>query len=224
MGQIITRALAAVVLAGALSACEGGGAGQHLTPVPTPQPQQAIALALRTARTSAGYTVTMTGHNFLLPRWGGIDGATLRVATNGAAVSGSVDRTGDGSYDVLFTGGQTFFQRSTCDHQTRVPGGGANVFTPFLIASNGDLERATDLAYVQPTVDTAVAIKGRFGDLGVAVIELDARTYEPRRLAIGRDPASGTEAVWLFTDWGRAPDVQPPHAPIPDNGPGGNPC
>jgi hypothetical protein len=89
------------------------------------------------------YTITLTG-KLDLPGWGEIDGATFAIDAVGDLRAG-VLRADDAAYELHGQGGQTFFRREGCDAYARVPGGGADVLRPFMLAA--EIRTATDLRY-----------------------------------------------------------------------------
>lgn len=226
--------LFAALTALAVLACDEADTATNPTPGPTAAASagsgravtaaEALALAQDAIEEAGGYHVEMAGHNLVLPQWGGIDGASLDVGTGPPRAAGTLQRTGDGPYHVSHADGGTYFRRDTCDHLARVPGGGATVLDPFLWAKTGALREAGSPAFAGEQPAGAIAVEADLPDLGRVRIELDPETYLPERLAQPRDPAGGTESTWTFSDWGRAPDVDPPDGDLPDRGPGGNPC
>jgi hypothetical protein len=220
--------LAIVFITTAAAACTSG-TQNHSTPTqsggtPTDSPDALLERVEAAIRHTSGYTVEVTGHNFVLPRWGGIDGATVEIATTGATATARLDRTGDGSYELTIVDAGTYFKRSTCSHLTRVPGGGGEVLTPFLIGTNGYLTKATDLSMANSRDPGRFAVAGTFSDFGAGIIEIDAASFLPTMLSSSGDASNGSESTWRFTNWGTAPKVSSPAGDIAENGPGGNPC
>ncbi len=214
---------AALVLALALAACGGDSddAGPS-NPSTTPStPAEWLARAQGAIDSATGYRVEMTGHNMVLPQWGGIDAATLDIGRGGETATGTLERTGDGTYAVVFRDDQTYFKRSTCDHYARIPGGGPDVLKPFLWARTGALEAARD-AQFGPAYEFGPVMEVALADLGRVRIELDEATSLPRRMAQTADAAGGGE--FAFSRWDQTPTVPPAPAGAPDQGPGGNPC
>lgn len=230
----MARLLAAltVVLMLTLTACKN----PHLTTTGTPKgiaeridciagtPEAIMGCVERAVAGSGGYRITITGQNLVLPEWGGIDSGTIDVGTDGTVVRGDVERTGDGPYSLVSLGGETFFQRGTCDHMARVPGGGAAVVTPFLLGTSGALSRATNVRFGGTAYKDFIAVRANVEDLGDVLIQLDTSTYLPFRLVKEPGPNGGSQFQWLFSDWGQAPSVSRPAGTPPDQGPGGNPC
>ena len=222
----------AVVLVLALAACKN----PHLTNTGTPKgiaeridciagtPEAIMGCVERAVAGSEGYSLTITGHNFVLPEWGGIDSGTIEVGTDGPVVRGDVERTGDGPYALVSLNGETFFQRSTCDHMARVPGGGATVVRPFLLGTSGALSRATNVRFGGSANKGFIALRANIEDLGDVFIQLDTSTYLPYRLVKEGGPNGESQFQWLFSDWGQIPSVSKPAGIPPDQGPGGNPC
>lgn len=196
------------------------------TPRPSSEPRTTAAEVLRRAQQqvdqTAGYHVAMQGPNFNLPRWGGIRAATLSIGPQGLNAVGTVERTGDGSYAVVVTGGHSYFRRSTCDYWTRIPD--ANVFAPFMWGANGALRRVQNPSFAQDALPGEIAVEADLDELGRVRITLEPDSYRPVRLAGVPPPANQTELVWLFSRWGETADAPRPAGTIPDRGPGGNPC
>jgi hypothetical protein len=177
---------------------------------------EALSRAQEAVDRAGGYHVEMTGHNFPLPQWGGIESASVTVDGKGATASAKVARTGEGSYTVILVEGQTYFQRETCTTWARVPGGGPAVLEPFLWSRSASLRNATG-----GSLDTAggvITVHARMGLLGEVAVELDPATLLPRRLT-RPDGLSMT-----FSGWGKGPSVTKPPGNVPDRGPGGIPC
>src|SRR2546426_7533122 len=116
--RVLARAGGAVLLVAGFAACGGSDSGG----VPD-SAREALQRAQHAVQGAGSYRVTVSGHNAVLPHWGGIDGGTVAVGTNGPLASATLDRTGDGQYTMLFVNNETLFRRSTCDHFSRVPGG-----------------------------------------------------------------------------------------------------
>jgi len=207
---------AAGIMALLLAAC--GGSNQ---PAPASSAHEALARAEDGLDSAGGYRVEVHAHNLVLPRWGGIDAATLDVGADGPVATGTLQRTGDGPYTVIFADGQTYFRRATCDHFARIPGGGPDVLQPLFLPGTGILQDAEDARYVDDA-GGKLAIDATLSGLGDVRIELDAVSYRPLRIAQQQGSAAG--AVFAFSRWGVRPDVQPPAGTTPDQGPGGNPC
>lgn len=215
------EAWAAFVAAGIivllLAACGGSS-----PPAPASSAQEALARAEDRLDSAGGYRVEMSGRNLVLPRWGGIDAATLDVNSEGPVATGTLRRTGDGPYAIVFAGGQTYFRRATCDHFARIPGGGADVLRPLFGPGTDILRDAEDARYLDDAGEGKLAIEATTPGLGDVRIELDAGSYRPLRIAQQQGSAAG--AVFTFSRWGVRPDVQSPTGTTLDQGPGGNPC
>lgn len=221
------QAARGLILLAVFAAACSKGASSAPTPTaasPATSPETVLQRAEAAIQRASGYTIGVTGHNFVLPRWGGVDHGTVEVGSNGPVASARLQRTGDGEYQMILVDGQTFFQRSTCSHDTRVPGGGADVFAPFLIATNGYLANASSLTLTRSDDGRLARLAGRLGDLGDGVIEIDTATYLPTTLSTTADTASGSQTTWRFTKWGQAPTITAPSGNVLDNGPGGDPC
>jgi len=185
-----------------------------------------LASAQQAVDRAGSFRITVQGHNFVLPQWGGIDGGTVTV-THGGDVTAQLDRTGDGLYSMIFVNKQTFFERSTCSHWTRVPGGGATVLVPFLWSTADVLGSASPALIVSQTgtvvvVDTTIAALGP----GTATITIARATSLPMKATWTSSDYSdnGSHLSWSFSDWGTTATVRPPGGSPSDNGPGGNPC
>lgn len=122
MGRPLAAVLALTLMLAACGGSDGkGGGGATATSLGAPgrpgaaTTQSAVRAgeALRRGQdaidTARGYHVEVAGHNIVLPRWGAIDSASLDVATDGPAASGTVERTGDGLYNIIFSGGGDVF-------------------------------------------------------------------------------------------------------------------
>ena len=72
-----------------------------------------------------------------------------------------------------FVDGQTYFRRETCDHWTRIPGGGRDVLRPFLWSETYDLQDAGDPQYVSSAHGGILELDAVIGDLGLVSIELE---------------------------------------------------
>jgi len=182
----------------------------------------AIIAVQEAVECSGGYRVVVTGHNLVLPDWGGVDSATVDVSTVDQVAAVNLERTGDGPYALILINGQTYFKRSTCDHFARVNGGGASVLEPFLLGMSGVLQStpgATAGVLPNGTISVAATLK----DVGPAKLTLDPSSDRPVQLSAAK-PESGTVTNWTFTAWGSRPTVQAPGGQVPDQGPGGNPC
>jgi hypothetical protein len=201
------------------AACSQKSAPPGPTPSPAATPKdaaEALARAQDALDRAGGYHVEMTGHNFSLPQWGGIESASVSVNGNGTAATAKVARTGEGSYTVILVDGQTFFQRETCPTWARVSGGAPAVLEVFLWNRTAALRNATGTRL--ETAGGAFTVHATMGSLGEVAVELDPSTLLPRRLT-RPDGLSMT-----FSDWGKGPSVTRPSGNVPDRGPGGIPC
>jgi hypothetical protein len=219
-----------VVLA---TACGGNG---PQTPTPSPPtgcpgalPQinllatAAVLQAVHAAISCAnGYTVTVSGHNLVLPQWGGIDTAKVDVGAQGQVATADVLRTGDGPYFVVFVGGATYFKRSTCDHFTRIPGGGADVLAPFLWSRSDTFQGGAEGDVATRSSDGTLRVGAQVGHVGPVTLTVDPSTARPLQLT-GKAQV-GTTTTWLFGGWGTTPKISAPTGSIAERGPGGNPC
>jgi hypothetical protein len=196
--------------------------------VPGSSPAETLDRAQQAVEKAGSYRVSFTGHNLVLPRWGGVEAGELRISEEAGRLpllAGRVERTGDGFYDVRFTEGVTFFQRSSCPQLTRVPGGGNQVFQPFLLGTTRALATAKNPEFAATTTQRVVPVKAEMPPpLGTVVIELDRDTYLPARLVKDRDPRNGSESIWTFGGWGEP--LERPGTPLDvrERGPGGQPC
>ena len=198
--------------------CDDGATGSA---TPAPPANQVMRRVRDAVSETAGYRIVVEGHNFVLPQWGGVDGGEVAVRLEDGAARATLTRTGDGQYEMVRYGDQTYVQRSTCAYWQRVPGGGANVLAPFVLSDSGVLS-ATVVSVSTQTPDV-LTIGGEFPDIGVATLEVDATSYLPRTLTKSRDD-SGSETAWTFDMWDVAPDITSSADSPPDQGPGGNPC
>lgn len=178
-----------------------------------------LAAAQSAVDCSGGYRVTIHGHNLILPLWGGIDDAIVLVNTQPQARA-SVRRTGDGAYSLVYVEGQTAFRRDTCDHWARRSGGGGDVLTPFLWHTTRALVSATGPQVVSREPGR-VEVSATLRFLGPVLLSVEVATARPVQLiASGPD----MDTTWTFDAWGTPPAVTWPPGPLPDQGPGGNPC
>jgi hypothetical protein len=215
--KLLPLVAAAALLPAIIAACGGSSPS-------TPSAGDILQQAQLAVQESLGYRIKVTGHNLVLPQWGGVDGGTVQVGTQPAIAVAELERTGDGDYALLLFAGQTFFRRSTCDHLARVPGGGADVLTPFLWGVGGILGKATDPQFSAGPRTETIIILAEIEPMGPVQIELDPATNLPKSLVTPPDPVSGSEDKWLFSDWGAVPELSAPPANLPDQAPGGNPC
>jgi hypothetical protein len=180
------------------------------------------ALSLRTAQyvlaSAGGYRIRFEQSNFVLPQWGGIDNGVVEVSKDGTSAKAILTRTGekDATYTVTLTDGKTYFQRSTCQETFRIPGGGADVLKPFLLA------RTNALANAAPNASWAgAAIHVAVDGLGPVDIALDEKTGRPSQI---RGTSNNLQQVWKFEAYGVNPNVSAPFGNVQERGPGGIPC
>ncbi len=211
-------AAAAALLLAAIVAC-GGSSG--LAPS---SPGEALERARRAAENAGGYKVSVQGHDLVLPQWGGVDSGTVEVGVDQSVARADLYRTGDGPYAMILVGGETFFQRTTCDHFARVPGGGLDVLRPFLWTESGLPATLSDPQYSAGASGDRIVVLADSELLGAVQIELERESYLPLRLLRADDGNGRGETEWLFSDWGSLPSVSKPAGEIGDQGPGGNPC
>jgi len=218
--------IAASVLLSALLAGCGGDDDADSAPS---SPDDWLARAQEALDSAQGYRLAMTGHNFTIPQWGGNDGGELVIGKGGQSAFGTLVRTGDGEYEVVYTANQTYFKRTTCDHFARIPGGGPDVLRPFLLARTSALSDAEKAMTIAPRIffpgetPPTVTIVARLPDVGLVQIVIDVSTSRPVRLYLA-DNGSGTTQEWEFTGWGQGPQIATPIEYSGDQGPGGNPC
>jgi hypothetical protein len=175
---------------------------------------------------AASFEIAVKGHNFVLPQWGGVDGGTVTV-TRGGEVMAMLTRTGDGLHTMILANKQTYFERSTCSHWLRVPGGGSTVLSPFLWSTASPLSSASQVSIGSETAEVAV-VSATINALGAgtATIWIARASDLPMKVtwtAIA-SADSGSTTTWSISDWGISAAVSAPSGSPPDNGPGGNPC
>ncbi len=189
--------------------------------------QSAVGVAARVQAAvdrTAGYDLTVMGHNLVLPEWGGIDSGHLSIASARRELTGTVYRTGDGLYSVVYIHHMTYFRRTTCPTYSLVPGGGSLVFTTFLWSMTDAVARARDV-HITGVIDNRTLLLSAFlPSLGNVVITIDRYTFLPIQLMSQVNRLSGAVTRWTFSDWGHEPSVSAPAPPIAQAGPGGNPC
>jgi hypothetical protein len=175
---------------------------------------------------AASFEIAVQGHNYVLPQWGGVDGGTITV-TRGGDVTATLTRTGDGLYTMIFVNKQTYFERSTCSHWLRVPGGGSTVLMPFLWSTTSPLSSASQGSILSETAGTAV-VSATISSLGAgtATIWIARASSLPMKVTwtASASADSGSTTSWSFSDWGTSAAVSAPSGSPADNGPGGNPC
>lgn len=169
---------------------------------------------------ATAYRVTVRGHNFVLPEWGGVDDGTVVVVGRSGATAQLV-RTGDGLYDMVLAAGATFYRRYTCPHWERRSGGAPDVLQPFRLGPTGALASAQGSAVVA-TSASSLTVSARISEIGDARVSISLPGVLPLRIAWGAGVSSGT---WSITRVASPPPAPtPPSGPAPDQGPGGNPC
>lgn len=224
----LSLVVGALLAAGVTTGCSAGPAS------PTPASRCGGAIPASASATevlrdaqgaldcSGGYTISVSGHNLVLPQWGGVDDGTVRVNAREPGARAVLRRTGDDSYTMLYVNSQTFFERATCGHYARVPGGGSTVLAPFLWTTTNALVSGADAA-IQSQAGTTVTVAVTLAYLGQVTLEVDKATARPLKLVKSRDPGSGSTSTWTFGAWGEEPHVVAPVSKG-DQGPGGNPC
>ncbi len=226
-GKSILTVIVLAMLAAATQAC--GGDGERSLPTKAPnegveRPENWLIRAQDALAELDGYTITVTGHNLVLPQWGGIDSGKIEISTDGPRARAELLRTGDGDYTMIWADAQTFFQRSTCDRVARVPGGGVETLLPFLWTERKILETAENPRYAGSTAEEHVSMLMKLQYLGEVRVDFDPVTDLPSGLFIFPDPVSNTETAWRFGDFESKPEIEKPAGDITDQGPGGNPC
>ncbi len=200
------------------------------TPAPTPSPtvtvlspEDALKKAQEAVDASKGYTITVEGKDLALPEWGSIDRGSIAVNTADAQARAEFERSGDGSYFMILRDRQTYFQRESCDRFARVPGGGQDVFAPFLWTSGGILETATNVKEGKP-LDPFITLSAELKYLGLVEIALEPQMLRPRFLRRLEDPKTGGATDWDFSNWDFTYAIPSPAPDTPDKAPGGDPC
>jgi hypothetical protein len=191
----------------------------------SPYSGQELADKIQAAIDAQGaYTLVVQQSNFVLPQWGGSDGGFVTVGRDGdVSATATLERTGDGSYELWFRDGQTYFKRSTCRQIARVPGGGAEVLEPFVFLGNDRIRQATNLRAASGRTALMLTIEG----LGDAEIGFIPGTFLPNQLSSRAATNNGQPLVWTFEHWGQQPRIVPAASEFSgayDRGPGGNPC
>lgn len=221
----VHRLLPVLVLALAFAACSARNATPAPQPTAPPVVDAAAVAALQHAQASIaeGFTMDVRVANFVLPQWGGSDGGTVQTGPGGATARAQLRRTGeDSSYTILLAGGATYFKRGTCEIYARIPGGGANVLSPFLLNASDALAKAAN-AHFATSARTVIA--ANVAGLGDALITIDA-SGRVTSIEFGDQPNNqgSTGFSFIFTHWGGGLSVDKPAGVIADRGPGGNPC
>jgi hypothetical protein len=175
---------------------------------------------------SWSFEIAVQGHNFVLPQWGGVDGGTVTVMHGGEALA-TLTRTGDGLYTMYLVNKQTYFERSTCSHWERVPGGGSTVLSPFLWTTTSPLSSASQASIVSETSGVAV-VSATINALGAgtATIWIARATYLPMKMTWTASASAGNGGAtsWSFSGWGIQVLIAEQLGSPSDGGPGGNPC
>jgi hypothetical protein len=185
-----------------------------------------LSAARKAVVNAEGYTVTVNGNNFVLPRWGGIDWPSeVQLASDGHIASGTLVRTGepDATYAVIHIDGETFFKRSTCNEWFRIPGGGPDVFAPLLFTDESVLSGQ----YLRrvPWDGTAPRFEGASPRFGPVLVLLDPDNNRLLTVQTDNDtPDAAGSFSLLFDAWGEVPRVERPTGRHEDRGPGGIPC
>jgi hypothetical protein len=187
----------------------------------TEPPAEVLLRSNRVMTGFKGYRIAVSARNFVLPQWGGSDSGSVAVGTFPAVAEASLYRTGDGPYSMLYFDNATYFQRETCDHSARVPGGGRETMLPFMWGETKALQNAANPQFIDTGEDGPVVVEADVEYLGRVQVEIDLQTYLPVEM---RRPASSSGDAWRFSDWGDAPVVEKTQGDVPDQGPGGNPC
>ena len=159
------------------------------------------ALARAQESLANGYTMNVTVANFVLPQWGGSDSGTVEAGPGGATARAQLRRTGeDSSYTIMFIDNTTFFKRGTCGSYARIPGGGAEVLSPFLLNRTNALASAQHARFA--TADHTV-IAATIAGLGDALVTVDASSGRVKRIEFGDKPnnTGSTGFSFEFTKW-----------------------
>ena len=227
------------LVAGVCSACSPPitlytGSGTPEAPCPststssggTVSASSLLAAAQQVVDCERSYELAVQGHNYVLPQWGGVDGGTVLVTQDGEVLA-TLARTGDGLYTMYLVNNQTYFERSTCSHWQRVPGGGSTVLSPFLWSTTSPLSSASQASIVSETsgvaeVSATIAALGA----GTATIWIARTTDLPTKMTWTASASAGNGGTtsWSFSDWGGAVAIAEQLGSPSDGGPGGNPC
>jgi hypothetical protein len=185
-----------------------------------------LAAAQRAVDCERSFVVAVRGHNYVLPQWGGVDGGTVTVTQDGEVLA-TLTRTGDGLYTMYLVSDQTYFERSTCSHWQRVPGGGSTVLSPFLWSTTSPLASASHAVVVSATSGVAAvsATITALGD-GTATIWIARATDLPMTMTWTSSASDGNGGTtsWSFSNWGIGLAIAEQLGSPSDGGPGGNPC
>lgn len=212
----MTRALPVIAAATTLVVAVGCGGDS------TPSTVDILQLSQDAVQEAGSYRIEVSGHNLVLPQWGGVDSGEVFVDPVSGTVFAELERTGDGMYQIVFIDGEAVFKRSTCDHFQGVPGGGADVLKAFIWSDAGILSSISEPEYAVGAGTDRTVILAETESLGAVQIDLDRDTNLPIRLLKTGDPGSASE--WQFGDWGTSVRADKPEGPLEDRGPGGNPC
>lgn len=179
-------------------------------------PAQALRLAQENLREWGGYRLRFEQSNFILPQWGGVDAGVIEVNRDATTARAVLTRTGEpgATYTITMSGGQTYFQRSTCQETFRIPGGGPDVLRPLLLFKTNSLRNVTDAQWSGSSIHAVVV------GLGPVEVLLDEKG-RPKEV---RGTSNGQPLVWRFEAWGVNPGVSAPPGSVQDRGPGGIPC
>jgi len=215
MNTFQRQVVVAMLVVGLLTSCSDADSSSGALPVG--DASAALRFAQRALDKAGGYQLRVDQSNFVMPQWGGSDGGTVTVNSNGTAAEARLVRTGEpgATYAVTLVEGQTFFRRSTCSETLRVPGGGADVLQPYLFM------RSQALAGAQGARFESGLIRATIEGLGLVTIELNNKTLRPEEI---RGTASGRDLIWTFEDWDVSPDVSKPGGNVQERGPGGIRC
>jgi hypothetical protein len=186
-------------------------------------PDEVLDRAQRALDAQEGYRIEVSGQNFVLPQWGGVDDGTVDIENSPSGAEARLYRTGDGEYEMLYTEGQTYFKRTTCEHFARVPGGGYETMLPFLLSETQALAKAEGRELSKTAPQDQLVVVAEMDYLGSVGVQIDAGTYLPTYI-LKPSATEGGGMTWAFSGWGEAPDVRSPEGEVPDQGPGGNPC
>lgn len=176
---------------------------------------EALKAAQDAVAHAGGYRIRVQQTNFVLARWGGSDGGTVEVSSDGTEAIARLKRTGENNadYEIRLTDGETYFKRSTCDQAFHISGGGA-VLQPYLLMQTNALASAQDARLEDGRIRATLA------NLGEVFIDLDGKA-RPKMIS---SVLSTRQLVWTFDSWGNDIDVKKPAGVAGDGGPGGNPC
>lgn len=171
---------------------------------------------------AGSYRLSVTQTNYVLPRWGGSDGGTVRVDVKAGAAVAQLQRTGDGPYAVVLRNGETYFKRETCSTWAKIQDG-SGVLAAFILTP-GELQAST-LVSVEPsdTGSKTQVVQADLAGIGLVTLEVDKATSLPLRITSSTLTNNGKRLEWSFSDWGAGVDI-PNVSSDRLSGPGGNPC